>query len=401
MKQEARSSAFGLIYIILYLLVLVAVAESEALANNGVVIPFIRFVPAYILLAILGIGLIYIFFKRYIKFDIIAAFLFGRIFMCILPVLFSNVPSSYLGNFVVACFPFFIYVFFYNCNVNLKNATIILVVFGILIALECIWAYSIIQANGYADYTDEYYKTYFVIPVGATNNISAVLLPLVIIGDQTIEKKVFRWGYVILLLLALFLCKSRTGLLLSIAYLILKLFLTEHGKKSVLKKILIFMIPLIILVGILLIKDTELWAQIRSLFLGFSVEGQGLNALLSGRLDLFGDVLDKISQRPIIGNGVSYEKLSMRTHNIFLQMLYENGIVGLIGFLIFLIVCIKQILRSKTNNKYFYAFYVVAPFILINALVEETMLSNFMVLFSLLYLANMRKATNNGGAENV
>ncbi len=392
-SSDKKSVSFGYLYIVAYLLIIAVCSESEALTNNGVVIPFIKIAQAYMLLAVIILGVMYTLVKKRISVDIITLLLAGRILMCLLPVLLYDMPSSYFGNFIVSCFPLFVYLLFLNCDLNIEKATTIFLWFGLFIAIQCIWAYLVIRQRGLAVYSDLFYKNYFVIPAGATNNISAILLPLTIMGDQTINTKKYRIAYVSLLLFALFLCKSRTGLILAVVYIFVKIFIKERGKHSTLKKFLICCLPLLIIVAGSMLSGTSFLNSIRSLLMGYSSEGGSFNKLLSGRLVLFEDVIEHIKDHFLLGNGVTYEKLNfLRSHNIFLQILYENGIVGFLGLIVFLSSAIYRIIKAKTINRFFYAFYIAMPFILINAMVEETLLGHFMVLFGLLYLANIKKA---------
>ena len=146
------------------------------------------------------------------------------------------------------------------------------------------------------------------------------------------------------------------------------------------------------LVAILIIMGTSLWDKIQDFFLGYSESGGDINNLLSGRLDVFENVIEQINKHPILGNGVTYEKLGLiRAHNIFLQILYENGIIGFLGFILFLVVAIRRVKKAKRINKFYYAFFIATPFILINAMIEETLLGHFMVLLGLLFLADIKK----------
>ena len=401
-KTGDRRSTLCKIYIVAYLLVLAVCAESEALTNNGVVIPFIKMNQALPLLAIIAVGIAVILLVKHMVVDTISALLLGRIVLCALPAMLYDVPLSYVGNFVVACFPLLIYTFFLSCDMELSKTLKVFLVFGLIIAIQCIWAYIVILKNGYAEYSDPYYKNFFVIPVGATNNISAVLLPIVILGDQTIEKKPVKLVYTALLLVALFFCKSRTGLILAILYLIVRLFTKNNGKHSWMRKVAIFLLPIIIFLMIIAFNNTSVADSIVAFFVGNAESGESWEALFSDRIVVYSNVWEKISNHVIFGNGVTYEQLDyIRPHNVILQMWYENGIFGLVGFLMFLYVAIGRMVRAKAKNKYFYAFAVSAPFIFINAMVEDTMISNFMVLYGLFFLANMNKEDDCEELKNV
>ena len=381
-----------LLYMIAYLCVLAAVSESQATVNYGVVIPYINFNPTYLLLAIIGIGFIYTVTMKKIKVDIIMVFLFFRMVMCFIPMFTANVSSSFWGNFVVACFPFFIYFFMKNCKVDVSKATVVFLIFGIVVAIECIWAYFTIVGKGLAGYNDLWYKSYFVVPAGATNDLSAIILPLLIVGDCVIPKKTVRYLYDALLLVGIFLCKSRTGMILAVCYLVYKLFALIRSKSLAIKKIAYMVIPLVLIFTVVTVFFTPVGDKVKELLLGFSSEGGGLDSLTSGRLSLIKESAEYIAKHPIFGNGVDYEQMGyIRTHNVFFQIAYENGILGLIGFVIFLIICVNKILKCRNLNIYYRAFFIAAPFIFINAMVEDSLITDFMILFTLTYLSNMNR----------
>lgn len=76
------------------------------------------------------------------------------------------------------------------------------------------------------------------------------------------------------------------------------------------------------------------------------------NNIGNGRSALFAKAVMAIQQSPIIGHGVGYfEKVSsgQYTHNYFLQILCEFGIVGLIFAIIFLTVIIGLIFKINTK----------------------------------------------------
>lgn len=378
------------LYMIAYLFVLATVSESRAETNNGVVIPYINFNTTYLLLAVIGLGVIYTLMTKKIKVDIIMGFLFLRIVMCIIPVLTTTVSSHYLGNFVVACFPFFIYFFMKNCKVDVKKATSVFRIFGIVVAIECIIAYFTIVAKGLANYNDLFYKAYFVTPAGATNDLSAILLTLFIVGDSTIEKKLNRFSYDALLLVAIFLCKSRTGMILAVCYILYRLIMLLRNNLVTVKKIAYMAVPCVIVIAVGVLLFTPAVAMAKDLFLGFSSEGGGLDSLMSGRLSIIKDSAKYIAEHPFFGNGVDYEQMNfIKLHNAFFQIAYENGIIGLVGFVAFLVICVKKIIKCRNLNAHYRAFFIAIPFIFVNAMVEDSLITTFMILFALAYLSSM------------
>lgn len=403
-RRKHNKVCFSELYVYCYLMVLLVVSTNEAITNYGVVIPFVQFNTAFLLLGLGLMGVLHTLFRGRLKIDLITILLFGRIVMSFLPFVreLGDVHSSYLGNFVMTCVPLMVYVFFRNAKIEFNRIIVAFLLFGLLVALQCIWAYLSILQKGLATYNAPYYKNYFVIPVGATNNISAILLPLLILGDQTIKKNGLRNCYVALLLVGIYLCKSRTGLILVLGYLLIKLFIKERGKYEVWKKLALVVLPCVGVVVCVLLYDSEIGIYIRTLMLGYSSAGGSINSLFSGRFSLFGKALNLIGEHLLLGNGLTYEKIDfMRPHNVLLQMAFENGIVGLGGFLIFLIHSIRQVWMLKDKDRWIYAFSVMIPFIFVNAMFEDSMLTSFMILIGLAFLAYAEKITACGGKKNV
>lgn len=77
--------------------------------------------------------------------------------------------------------------------------------------------------------------------------------------------------------------------------------------------------------------------------------------LLSGRQIIWSQLLSLVNNRPFLGYGTgalisSYTGLNLSAHNLFLQILFQNGIIGLFTFFGFLLI-IWNFLYSKINNK--------------------------------------------------
>lgn len=388
---------FGELYIYIFLFLLLAVSESEALTNYGVVIPYFRFNPSFIIVIFGLIGLFVVVLTKKIRLDIITVILALRIIISILPIIREqgNVHSSYFGNFVMCCIPLLAYLIFVNTNINFIKAFNALILFGFIVSLQCVLAYFIILYKGYATYGALYYKNYFVIPAGATNNVSAILIPLLILGDQVIEKKIKRLCYIFLLVIGIFLTKSRTGMILCTIYFICKLLILKKGKKVIDKKVLILISPIFSLFLIIIFFNTNIGKNIQKLMLGYSSPGKGINALFSGRFSVYAKTVKNIANYPFIGNGLTYEKMNfMKPHNIFLQILFENGLLGFFGLIIFFSYVVVSVYKYKNMDKYIYAFSQIIPLIILNALFEDIMLTNFMILFGTIFLAYMEKNKN-------
>lgn len=81
----------------------------------------------------------------------------------------------------------------------------------------------------------------------------------------------------------------------------------------------------------------------------------------SGRFELWSEALNNFSVNPIIGIGTgqtpAYSSLHLGTHNLYLQILGENGLIGFSLFFFIWFAALKMMKKySKYNGFYFYAF---------------------------------------------
>ncbi|PID23863.1 O-antigen ligase [Sporosarcina sp. P7] len=81
----------------------------------------------------------------------------------------------------------------------------------------------------------------------------------------------------------------------------------------------------------------------------------------SGRDGIYSSLMTLISKNPVYGYGIGYAQktLDFTAHNIFLQVLLESGIVGLIIWSLIWVYCIKKVIAINNNFKVEY-FRLVA-----------------------------------------
>lgn len=81
----------------------------------------------------------------------------------------------------------------------------------------------------------------------------------------------------------------------------------------------------------------------------------------SGRFELWGEAIRNFSLNPILGVGtgqtVAYSSMRLGTHNLFLQILGENGLIGFSIFVFIWFSAFDRMRMVKTKNSfYYYAF---------------------------------------------
>ena len=78
----------------------------------------------------------------------------------------------------------------------------------------------------------------------------------------------------------------------------------------------------------------------------------------SGRFELWGEAINNFFRNPIIGIGTgqtpAYSLTRMGTHNLYLQILGENGIIGFSLFLVIWLYAFFRMRRYRRYNGFYY-----------------------------------------------
>lgn len=149
------------------------------------------------------------------------------------------------------------------------------------------------------------------------------------------------WGVVIVNLLTILLSGGRGGL---ITYLVLVSYFfylsIQDGKKHILRPI--FTITVLVLIGYYVLTIVE----------NSSLETSGFHRILefvnegntSGRENNYALAWNVFLDSPIIGHGVGgiFCTLGFYSHNVFLDIMIDTGVIGLIFFVVFIIKTIKK-----------------------------------------------------------
>lgn len=116
--------------------------------------------------------------------------------------------------------------------------------------------------------------------------------------------------------------------------------------------------------------------------------------LLSGRGDLWALAFEGITNHPIIGNGTgAYATVSaVSSHNSFLQIWYENGVIGLI-LVIFIfangiIVCLKKL--NRTSDTFFKEILLMSlcyQIFFIVGCMSDSLFHHYILLYSYLFFS--------------
>jgi len=178
------------------------------------------------------------------------------------------------------------------------------------------------------------------------NNMGLLLLPL-FYGIYLFDLKLGKF-FIILLFAVVTLTLSITTYLAFILPLILLIIL----KKPRYFIYLLLGFSIFIFLIFIIAQDYELINQIISTRLSRVASG-------SGRFDLFGFVLEKISENPFLGYGIAQARVYLlgfqgrdlqSSHNSFLESFFEGGIIGLTLFVLCWVTIAFYILTLKIDG---------------------------------------------------
>lgn len=256
---------------------------------------------------------------------------------------------------------------------NTRSYLLVIKFFVFIVAVETI-VQSVLVVMPQVPYVSLWYKANMNIPIGSSNSLSALLLPVTVAEMFRNDKK--RWyGHLLLVLaiIAIILTKSRFAM-----FILFLVFCKSYiiNKKNALA--ILFGILVLIAFLYFMIRHFE---EFMIVMAGYSDEissGGTMNKLSSGRLADVTSYFDVILNHPIIGFGPNYVK--SRAHNIIVDLIYQNGIVGLVLFLSAVTFLIKRFKKIKpislASSQLYYVKMVFLTF-LVQSLGEISFFTDF------------------------
>lgn len=239
-----------------------------------------------------------------------------------------------------------IILFNYNIKYNKNNFLDALeIIFYILIVINSITIF--LYPGGMYKNSSGFLANYFL---GYDNNFILFILPGISISylnSYRKNNKLSKRTIILYIISLLSLIKSWTvtSLIVLILFTIIYILFLLKDKYSKLIKNILFCI-LLIIVFIILIKYTNIYEYI-------TVNILKKDTTLSSRTIIWKIYINYINKQPILGYGVEYiNELILKTgyfhaHNLYLNMLYQGGIIELINF-IYIIV----LFYPKNSDKY-------------------------------------------------
>lgn len=314
-------------YYFLSLIIFSFFADDNSYLVENIIIPYIHqsFLGIHFTLSVVIIIMLFLIRTKKIIIDCILVFLISRIVCSLIPILYIDILNEPLGRLSVPIIALIAYYIGRQYTGQIDEIVKINVMFMIILSIQTI--YTVVNMTVPYDYL---YAQYIKIPLASSNLIAAYINPCIFLTLASYHgKSIIKFLLLIISFITIILTTS-TGAILIFSFMILiyYIFLNQNINKRIK-----------IVSGIILISSLTvfLWNYDSS-----------LNTLTHGRSDLIFNDLEGFYNNVLFGNGMNYENRGSGTHNILIDLLYQNGIVGFILYIIPLTVIFTGIYSNKS-----------------------------------------------------
>lgn len=308
------------------------------------------------------------------------------LFLVILSSIINSPEDSVVSIFkYVFCFVVFLIVYIVGKTMkHLERDIAVVIVFSSLLVAIHVWISSFILNSSFLS------GSLFLITEEGKNQIAAYLAILCSINFAYIVNKTNVISKFLLVLsffihfYALFYTFSRSAL---ISFFIASIVLVLSSNRSILEKLKIFSLFIIVLIlGLSVIssvsddKKALLENNINSIV---EFKDQGESTSISVRSGMINDGLNMFYESPIIGNGPNsfFERFGVASHNTYIQLLSEIGVLGTISFLSMVMFTLYY---SAKNNVLFFSATLCLFIAMVFQNISDSMFAYFLIALSLM-----------------
>lgn len=367
-------------------LVFISIFVLVSLLTTSKDLPFkyyFRISSTTLFMGIFIVFLILIPFNKKLSFDLISLILLVRLVIYLVPLAFTESMEGYWGNYLTIIGSFLAYIISSQASSNSKNnyssiINNILMFFLNITSIQVIYMFFLLGSK-YGALNINLSKYYLVTPIGGSNYISSVILPLLIFICYSDIKKKSKIICITLAIVALLIIQSKNAIFVLILFssyrFIKKYLIAIRGIKDN-KKFAIILTILIITTGFYLLYTVFNYLLIEW-NMGMAYSGSStyekINALSSGRLTVYSNEISRWLDHFIIGNGLAYDVGMKRSHNWLIDLLVQSGLIGFILYLSTLIIWYKKVHTHLKSNKLIISAYYSIVIILMQGFAEVSM----------------------------
>lgn len=317
-------------------------SDSSYLAKN-IIVPYFPFSPVYIHLALtLVVLLFFVYFSadREIYFDLIALLLFVRVGASILPAVYIGAAGETLGRVTVPLITFLAYFIGRQYKGKFKHVLFANVFFVLILVFQTYYTVKNMVVPQKSEYA-----LYVKIPIASSNAIAAFITPcifLVLLGYK--KNSVLKYVAMILLFVAVVLTTSQ-GAILVMAGTLLIYFLFLNNKID------------------LRIKIAFAVLTVMAVVLAYAILNLSLSDFTHQRSTLIQTDMVLWADHLLFGNGMVYSGRGAGSHNIVIDLLVQNGLIGMALYIVPLVMVFKRLLEIKIRSSQSIGIFLVAAFL--------------------------------------
>lgn len=370
-----RLDKYKLAFITIFGLVTLFTSEKDLLFQY-----YFRISSTTLFISIFIVFIILIPFNKKLSFDFISLILLARIVIYLIPLAFTETMEGYWGNYLTVIGTFLAYIISSQVSLKQNNnyqrlSSNILMIFLNLTSIQVIYIYFLLGMK-YGTLNINLFKYYLVTPIGGSNYIASVILPLLIFVYYSDIKKKHKVISIILAIIALVIIQSKNAifvLLIFLTYRFIKKYFRAIRGINENKKFALFLTVFLAITGSYILYFIFDYLLVKWNMGMVSSNGpiyEVINALSSNRLNVYSIELNRWTNHLIFGNGLAYELGTTRSHNWLIDLLVQSGLVGFFLYLSALMSWYKRVYLYKKSNKFIKAAYYAILVILIQGFAE-------------------------------
>lgn len=299
-----------------------------------IMVDFTILIPIFLLGVVIFVFLL---FSNRIRFDLLSLALFVRVLLPFIPMIYNPQVVDFSGNIGILATAAIVYLIALNTVQHFeclkKYLIFIFLLFCIQTAMESYLGIYSFFDNTYM------YKNDLILPIGGSNAIASNIIPLGCLVYCTENKKRNKIVYAIIMLGAVVLTKSRSGIIVSLLMIaVMEAWKRRFSIKTAIS--LIFTSVIVFLCGIYFIMNTDI---------GNSAFTQNDSTIID-RFFLLNHGLNIFLVHPILGSGFTEQVVRYNPHNYILYTLMAFGVVGLILFLFIVLKILRRFFEYSSDS---------------------------------------------------
>lgn len=370
-----------ILYLYLSFLLFAFFASETSYMVQNIIVPYVKYSPIYIHLALTICVVFLILYQtvnRKISIDPIAMLLFARLGISIIPAIYIEAASNTLGRVTVPLITLLAYFIGRQYKGNIRSIINANAIFVLILAIQTFYTVKHMVVPNII-----YYEQYVKIPLASSNVIAAFITPcifLIFIGYM--RNSIMKYIMVCTLFSAVIVSTSK-GAFLVLAATAFIYFVFLNNKIDIRIKI--------ISAVFLLMSAIVLYALLN----------KSLSDFTHQRSDLILDDIKLWTDHIFIGNGMVYEGRGAGSHNIVIDLLVQNGLIGLISYVVPLVIVFKQLFKNRIKSSLCIGLFLVAA--LLYSLIETSYFSysNDMIFWFMAGVAISLSQSENQKLENI